>query len=346
MIPHGVPQGSMLGLFLFFIYINNFPVIWNMVSTSIRFADDKSVIISNSDPVDFQNNLSEVLKQLNRCRITNLLSLNFSETEFINFEARNICGLIVKVEYNNKSISNLTHSRFLGINVENILSWKSHMNQLIPELRSACYALRVIKQCESKNINDGLLCVFSCNYDLQNHFWGRSSHSINIFYIQKKVIRIIAGTSNRDSCRDLFKILEIIPLQSQYIYALVCFITDDMDQYQFILDIHNRNTRQGSNLYQPPLILLLYQRGTYYMGIKVFNNLSSYLKDLHINRKQFKLVLKDYLYTHSCYTLEECYSLWILIISWYNILINILYQLYHLYVYCVLFNFFPFFFVI
>jgi hypothetical protein len=74
------------------------------------------------------------MKQLNRWFITNLLFLNFSKTEFISFKARNICDPHIKVEYNNKSISNLTHTRFLGINIENTLSWKSHIDQLTPKL--------------------------------------------------------------------------------------------------------------------------------------------------------------------------------------------------------------------
>jgi hypothetical protein len=60
-------------------------------------------------------------------------------------------------------------------------------------------------------------------------FWGNSPYSINIFYIKKKVIRIITGTSNRDSSNDLVKLLKIVHFQSQYIYSLLCFITSDMD---------------------------------------------------------------------------------------------------------------------
>jgi hypothetical protein len=35
-------------------------------------------------------------------------------------------------------------------------------------------------------------------------FWGNSSHSSNIFKIQKTIIRIITGCRRRDSCRNLF----------------------------------------------------------------------------------------------------------------------------------------------
>jgi hypothetical protein len=77
-----------------------------------------------------------------------------------------------------------------------------------------------------------------------------------------------------------------------------------MDQYQFISEVHNRNTRQGVNfnLYQPSAHLSLYHRGTYYMGIKLFNSLPLQLKLLH---NDFKSALKDFLYCHSFYTLEE-----------------------------------------
>jgi hypothetical protein len=54
--------------------------------------------------------------------------------------------------------------------------------------------------------------------------------------------------------------------------------------------------------------LSLYQRGTYYKGIKIYNILPSYIKDLSHNIKQFKLVLKNFLYLNSFYTLNEYFN--------------------------------------
>jgi hypothetical protein len=134
-------------------------------------------------------------------------------------------------------------------------------------------------------------------------FWGNSSYAINIFRLQKKVIRIMTGTRNINSCRQLFITLKILPLQSLCIYSLLCSVVNNMDQYQFISDVHNRNTKQGFNfnLYQPSAHLS-YQKGTYYMGIKLLNSLPLQLKQLH---NDFKSALKDFLYCHSFYTLEE-----------------------------------------
>jgi hypothetical protein len=52
-------------------------------------------------------------------------------------------------------------------------------------------------------------------------FWENSSHSANIFKIQKNIIRIIIGCGSKDLCRDLCKNLKILPLQSQYILSLL-----------------------------------------------------------------------------------------------------------------------------
>jgi hypothetical protein len=36
-------------------------------------------------------------------------------------------------------------------------------------------------------------------------FWGNSTDNTKIFKIEKRAFRIITGSKNRDSCRDLFK---------------------------------------------------------------------------------------------------------------------------------------------
>jgi hypothetical protein len=60
-------------------------------------------------------------------------------------------------------------------------------------------------------------------------------------------IRIITGSKNRDSCRDLFKNLKILPLHSQYILSLLLFVVGNKSMYNLNSDFHNINTRQKLN---------------------------------------------------------------------------------------------------
>jgi hypothetical protein len=66
------------------------------------------------------------------------------------------------------------------------------------------------------------------------------------------------------------------------------------------------------NLYLPTTYLSLYQKGSYYMGIKQFNALPLNLKQLYKEVKRFKLQLKEFLNCRSFYTLDEYfeYSSW------------------------------------
>ncbi|PNF20445.1 hypothetical protein B7P43_G08125 [Cryptotermes secundus] len=307
-ISHGVPQGSILGPLLFLIYINDLPLVLNRISSPILYADDTSVIICNPDPLNFLHNVTEVFNKLDSWFNANLLSFNFSKTEFIKFKTKNIYEHATKIVYDDMEISNSSHIKFLGVNIVNTLSWKTHIDLLIPKLSSACYAIRAIKPYVNQ---ETLLMVYYAYFhsliDYGVIFWGNSSYAINIFRLQKRVVRIITGASNRSSCRQIFTTLKILPLSSLYIYSLLCFVVLNMDQYQFVSDVHNRDTRQGFNLnlYQPSTHLSLYQRGSYYMGIKLFNSLPLNLKQLYRDVKQFKLKIKEFLYNHSFYTLEE-----------------------------------------
>jgi hypothetical protein len=83
-------------------------------------------------------------------------------------------------------------------------------------------------------------------------FWGNSSHSTQVFRMQKKkAIRIITGHGNRESRRNLFKELNILPLMSQYTLSLLTFVSNNREQYFANSEIHNINTRHTSNLYLP-----------------------------------------------------------------------------------------------
>ena len=44
------------------------------------------------------------------------------------------------------------------------------------------------------------------------------------------------------------------------------------------------------------------------MGIKIFNNLLSYIKDISNNVKKFEICLKQFLHIHSFYSLEEYFQ--------------------------------------
>jgi hypothetical protein len=126
-------------------------------------------------------------------------------------------------------------------------------------------------------------------------FWGNSPHSIQIFKMQKRIIRIMMGYRNRVSCRSLFKRLEILPFTSQYILSLMLFVINNKHLFILNSENHTKSTRQLNTLYHPVTNLTVYQRGVHYMCIKIFNNLPPYIKDISNNVKRFENCLKQFL---------------------------------------------------
>jgi hypothetical protein len=139
-------------------------------------------------------------------------------------------------------------------------------------------------------------------------FWGNSGHSKDIFTIQKRIIRVIMNLKKRDSCSELFKQLNILPLQSQYIFSILIFISKNRNLFKYNSEIHSISTRNNSDLHLPSTTLTLFQKGVTYSGSRIFNHLRSNIKDLFHNEEQVKSELKKYLLKNCFYTLEEYFN--------------------------------------
>jgi hypothetical protein len=114
-------------------------------------------------------------------------------------------------------------------------------------------------------------------------FWGNSTNNSKIFTIQKRAIRIIMGRKSRDSCRNIFKELKILTFISQYIFSLLLFVINNKNYSITNLENHSIHTISSNNLHVPQANLAIYQKGVYYAGVKVFNNLPQDIKNISDN---------------------------------------------------------------
>jgi len=85
--------------------------------------------------------------------------------------------------------------------------------------------------------------------------------------MQKKAFTIIMGCGNRESCRNLFNELNILPLMSQHIISLLIFVSNNREQYFTNSEIRNINTRHSSNLHLLRAHLNIYQKSNVYWTV-------------------------------------------------------------------------------
>ena len=158
------------------------------------------------------------------CFPINLLSLNLNKTYYMQFLSKTNYAVNTNISHKTNRITN-----FLGLTLDSTLSWKPHIDQLISKLNSACYVIRSLKSLIP--LETLRLINFSSVHSIISYgiiFWGNSSYSNTTFKLQKRVIRTMMNAGNRESCRELFKKLNILPLHSQYILSLLLFVVKNI----------------------------------------------------------------------------------------------------------------------
>jgi hypothetical protein len=106
------------------------------------FAHDTSIIYSNSNLTDFENGINTLFSSLRNWFETNLLTLNYNKTHCMQFMTKTKQDINLCLKVNNNQIKGTLNTQFLCLITDNTLSWKAHIDYILPKLSTACYAIR------------------------------------------------------------------------------------------------------------------------------------------------------------------------------------------------------------
>ena len=215
-IKHGVPQGSVLGPLLFLIYIND-------LSRAIHhgdvfhFADDTNMLHMHHSLPLLQKLCQKDLNHLCTWLSANKISLNASKTEFLVFRPSNIsnkysnftCRLKIKRKY----IGPSKYIRYLGVLLDQDLSWKPQVDIVASKLKRANGILSKLRHFLPRSL---LLQVYyglfhsRISYCCQAWAQPSSSYLQRICTLQNQAARLMTFSQPRSHAAPIFSELNLL----------------------------------------------------------------------------------------------------------------------------------------
>ena len=212
---YGVPQGSVLGPLLFLIYINDLHKAIKY-STVHHFADDTNLLYTNKSLKSIHKKMKIDIKLLVQWLLANKISLNAGKTEVIIFRhhlKKINMRFIFKID--GKKIYPSRMVKYLGVILDENLSWEPHINYISLKLRKANGALSKIRYYVPKQTLRSLyFSLFHCHLIYAPQLWAQlqNIHSNKIFILQKKAMRIMDNADRRAHTDPLFYDYKILKL--------------------------------------------------------------------------------------------------------------------------------------
>ena len=229
-IKTGIPQGSILGPLFFSIYIND------LINSSNKFkflmyADDTTLYFNLEDfPAQNRSMLiNNELERVNTWLKLNKLTLNVEKTKGMIFHKRR------KIEHtkssmNNRTIDIVSQFSFLGVILDEHLSWKEHVNMVTNKLSQISGVINRLKYVFPKQILKNLYkSLFTPHLNYGSLVWGTNTKQTEI--LQKRILRIITSSSYIAHTEPILKELGLINVKDMFSLKIINFFAYIISQY-------------------------------------------------------------------------------------------------------------------
>ena len=227
----GIPQGSVLGPCLFNLFINDLPRYID--SSCALFADDTVISRPMCAPVDHQY-LQNDIDSIHQWCQDNKMCLNASKSKVMRISCAKNPG-IPEYSINSILLDVVTETKYLGVMINNRLSWDSHVNYIVSR---ANRLLGLLSSVSSGLSSHATLCLYKAlilpilEYGLP--VWTPYTKNVigKIEGIQGRATRIILKQRRMEmSYEERLRRLRWSSLDSRRKYTLITFIIKCLFMY-------------------------------------------------------------------------------------------------------------------
>ena len=288
-VEYGVSQGSVLGPLLFLLFTND---LYQHVDHcgSILFADDTTIYMTHHNLNYINFCLEHDLKKISDWFKVNSLTLNLSKTVSMLFKNKRSSGTIANIRIDQTKIPLVHETKFLGIWLDEGLTWVAHLNKLSIKIKRNIHLLqnhRSVLDCHTLKLIYLAQIKSHINYGLV--LWGGMANAEQLNKIKNTQMKCMKLIKPKYELQSIYKELQILSLDQMidleykklaYKFSKnllppkILEVINSDQQSVSLKKTHNYNTRKKSLPNHPRSQTKQYQNSFLCRGIRAASELS------------------------------------------------------------------------